>query len=300
MSSPKIEATYVPGFAHQREVAPPRSVVERIVQLALEEDLGRGDITSEACVPRAVRGEGVVQARTRMVLCGIDVLHEVYRQVDPEVEVHDRAADGDWISPGGAVARIVGRAVSILAGERVALNFMQRMSGIATSTRSYVDCVPEGSRTRIVGTRKTTPGLRQLERYAIRCGGGHNHRDDLSSAVLIKDNHIAAAGGVRAAIERAKAHAPHTSRIECEVDSESQLDQALEAGAEVVMLDNFDDSALRSAVERIAGRAIIEVSGGVTKERIPTIAEAGVDVISVGALTHSYRAADIGLDWSLQ
>lgn len=294
------KARYEHGFAHQREVAPPRNVVETSVRLALDEDLGRGDITTEACVPRAIRGEGLVQARTKMVLSGLDVLHEVYRQVDPEVEVHDRAADGDWVEPGGAIAHIVGRAVSILAGERVALNFMQRMSGIATSTRGYVDQLPDGSSTRLVGTRKTTPGLRQLERYAIRCGGGHNHRDDLSSAVLIKDNHIAAAGGVRAAIERAKAHAPHTSRIECEVDSEAQLDEALEAGAEIVMLDNFDDAALKAAVKRVSGRAIIEVSGGVTLDRVAQIAAAGVDVISVGALTHSYRAADIGLDWSLQ
>lgn len=288
------------GFAHQREVAPPRNVVENNVRLALEEDLGRGDITSEACVPRSVRGEGVVQARTRMVCCGLDVLHEVYRQVDPDVEVHDRAADGDWVDPNGAVAHIVGRAVSILAGERVALNFMQRMSGIATSTRGYVDALPQGSKTRVVGTRKTTPGLRQLERYAIRCGGGHNHRDDLSSSVLIKDNHIAAAGGVREAIARAQAHAPHTSRIECEVDSEAQLEEALDAGAEVVMLDNFDDARLKAAVAMVAGRAVIEVSGGVTQARIAVIAEAGVDVISVGALTHSYKAADIGLDWSLR
>lgn len=295
-----IKGMYQQGFAHQREVAPPRNVVEANVRQALEEDLGRGDITSEACVPRAVRGEGVIQARTKMVCSGIDVLHEVYRQVDPELEVHDRAADGDWVEAGGAIARIVGRAVSILAGERVALNFMQRMSGIATSTRGYVDALPDSSSTRIVGTRKTTPGLRQLERYAIRCGGGHNHREDLSSSVLIKDNHIAAAGGVSEAIARAKAHAPHTSRIECEVDSEKQLEEALAAGAEVVMLDNFSDERLKAAVALVAGRAMIEVSGGVTRDRIATIAAAGVDVISVGALTHSYKAADIGLDWSLQ
>jgi nicotinate-nucleotide pyrophosphorylase (carboxylating) len=280
-----------------REQPPPRAAVERIVRSALEEDLGRGDVTTEACVPPGVRGQALVRARSPLVISGLDVIREVYRQVDPDVVMHDRARDGQRLAAGEAAAAVVGRAWSLLAGERVALNFAQRMSGIATMTRQFVDALPEGSTTRIVDTRKTTPGLRALERYAIRCGGALNHREDLSSAVLIKDNHIAAAGGVRAAIERARAHAPHTSRIECEVESTAQLDEALDAGAEVVLLDNFDDTALEAAVQRVAGRALVEVSGNVTLPRVSIIAATGVDVISVGALTHSAPAADLGLDW---
>jgi len=281
-----------------RELPPPRGVLERVVALALEEDLGRGDITTEACVPPGTRGEAMVRARKPLVVCGLDVIREVYRQVDPDVEVHDRSRDGHHVVEGQAVAHIVGRAMSILGGERVALNFAQRLSGIATLTRRYVEALPPESAARITDTRKTTPGLRALERYAVRCGGAHNHREDLSSAVLIKDNHIAAAGGVSAAIERARRHAPHTSRIECEVDGLGQLEEALAAGAEVVLLDNFEDSSLAEAVAIVAGRALVEVSGSVSLDRVPEIVKAGVDVISVGALTHSAPAADLGLDWN--
>jgi len=179
----------------------------------------------------------------------------------------------------------------------VLLNFAQRLSGIATLTRAFVDALPAGSKTRITDTRKTTPGLRALERYAVRCGGGINHRDDLAAAVLIKDNHIAASGGVQLAIERARRHAPHTSRVLCEVDSTAQLGEALRAGADIVMLDNFADDQLAAAVELVAGRALIEVSGRVSLERVQVIARSGVDVISVGALTHSARAVDLGMDW---
>ncbi|MEM9194052.1 MAG: carboxylating nicotinate-nucleotide diphosphorylase [Myxococcota bacterium] len=283
-----------------REQPPPRGVVEAIVRRALQEDLGRGDVTTAACIPPGVRGRAAVVARSPLVLSGLDVIKEVYRQVDPEVEVHDRSRDAEALDAGAEAAVIVGRAWSLLAGERVALNFAQRMSGIATKTRKFVEALPDGSKTRITDTRKTTPGLRALERYAVRCGGAHNHREDLSSAVLIKDNHIAAAGGIRPAIERARQHAPHTSRIECEVDTFEQMDEALDAGADVILLDNFDDETLSGAVTRSAGRALIEVSGGVNLERIPQIAAAGVDVISIGALTHSVIAADLGLDWREQ
>jgi nicotinate-nucleotide pyrophosphorylase (carboxylating) len=207
------------------------------------------------------------------------------------------AEDGQRLGAGAAALRIEGPACSLLMGERVALNFAQRMSGIATLSRRYVDALPDGSRTRIADTRKTTPGLRALERYAVRCGGAHNHREDLSSAVLIKDNHIAAAGGVRAAIEAARAHAPHTSRIECEVDTPAQLEEALAAGADIVLLDNFDDDAVRAAIATTAGRAILEASGGITLARVRTLGELGVEVISVGALTHSAPSVDLGLDW---
>ncbi len=195
------------------------------------------------------------------------------------------------------MGRLRGRVASMLTGERVALNFLQRLTGIATLTRTYVQRLTTGSHTRIVDTRKTTPGLRALERHAVRCGGAHNHREDLSSAILIKDNHIAAAGGVKSAVEAARNHAPHTTRIECEVDSLAQLDQALAAGADIVMLDNFDDDSVSEAIARNKGRAVLEASGGITLERVGSLSALGVDVISVGALTHSAPAADIGLDW---
>ncbi len=279
-------------------IRPAREKVARLVAMALEEDLGRGDVTTAATVPWATMGEAVLAARRLLVLSGLFVFREVYAQVDPTVEVIEVAADGDRLAAGAVAARVRGRAASLLQGERVALNFVQRMSGTATLARAYVDALPADSTTRIADTRKTTPGLRALERYAVRCGGAHNHREDLSSAVLIKDNHVAAAGGVTIAIRRARAHAPHTSRVECEVDTMAQLEEALDAGADIVMLDNFDDATLKSAVALVAGRAIVEVSGGVTVERIPRIAAAGVDVISAGALTHSAAAVDLGLDWS--
>lgn len=276
---------------------PPRFVVREILQRALVEDLGRGDVTTEATVPPDLLGLAFLAAREPLVVSGLEVFAEVYAQLDPKVLVEPLCADGQRLDAGVIGARVSGPAASILKGERVALNFVQRMSGVATKTRAFVDALPAGSKTRIADTRKTTPGLRALERYAVRCGGGHNHRDDLSSAVLIKDNHVAAAGGVRIAIERARAHAPHTSRIECEVDSMAQLHEAIAAGADVVMLDNFDDATLAEAVAVVAGRVILEVSGGVTLERIPRIAAAGIDVISAGGLTHSARAVDFGLDW---
>jgi len=276
---------------------PPRFVIHDLVHRALLEDLGRGDVTTDATVPPDTQGRAVLVAREAMVLSGLDVFELVYAEVDAAVQVDRLASDGETLVRGTIAARVRGPAASILKGERVALNFVQRMSGVATKTRSFVDALPAGSRTRIADTRKTTPGLRALERYGVRCGGGHNHRDDLSSAVLIKDNHIAAAGGVRIAIERARAFAPHTSRIECEVDRMEQLREALAAGADIVLLDNFDDAALAEAVKLVAGRAIVEVSGGVSLERIPRIAAAGVDVISAGGLTHSARAVDLALDW---
>jgi nicotinate-nucleotide pyrophosphorylase (carboxylating) len=276
---------------------PPRFAVEDMVRRALLEDLGRGDVTTDATVPPEARGSAVLVAREPLIASGLAVFALAFELVDARVEVTLLATDGARLARGAIAARASGPAASILKAERVALNFVQRMSGVATMTRAFVDALPVGARTRIADTRKTTPGLRALERYAVRCGGGHNHRDDLSSAVLIKDNHIAAAGGVRTAIERARAHAPHTSRIECEVDRMDQLREAIDAGADVVLLDNFDDAALREAVAFVAGRAIVECSGGVTLERIPRIAAAGVDVISAGALTHSARAVDFALDW---
>jgi len=279
-------------------IAPlPRATVSRVVALALEEDLGRGDVTTSACVPPGTRGAADFLAREPLVLAGVEIVRAVYAQVDPEVEVRAVRADGDRLAKGDVGLSVSGPAAAILSGERVALNLLQRTSGVATLARRFVDALPAGSKMRITDTRKTTPGLRALERWAVRVGGAHNHREDLSAAVLIKDNHIAAAGGLAEAVARARARAPHTCRIEVEVDSLALLDEALGAGADVIMLDNFDDAALPGAVSRIGGRAIVEVSGRVTLERVARIAAAGVDVASVGALTHSAPAVDIGLDW---
>lgn len=275
----------------------PRSALQRAVSVALEEDLGRGDATTDACVERERAGRASMRARERLVWCGADAVVEVFRQIDPGIEVRVLRPEGTWVEAGDAVVEVRGAAAGILGGERVALNFAQRMSGVATLTRRFVEALPLGSRTRITDTRKTTPGLRALERHAVRAGGGHNHREDLAAAVLIKDNHLAAAGGVRAAIERARAHATHTSRIECEVGTLDELRAALAAGVDVVLLDNFDDPMVAEAVRIVGGRACVEVSGGITLDRVPPLARAGAEIISVGALTHSAPAVDLGLDW---
>ena len=281
------------------QAAPPApTILAETVRRALAEDIDRGDVTTEACVSPTAMGEATVRARERLVVCGMPVLEEVYGQLDPLVDVDPLAADGDIVEAGAEIATLTGPAVSLLLGERVALNFMQRLSGVSTMTRRFVDALPDGSTTRITDTRKTTPGLRAFERYAVRCGGGFNHREDLGAAVLIKDNHIAAAGGCRQAIERAKAYAPHTCRIECEVDTHEQLEEALSAGADIIMLDNFDDEAIQRALATVGGRAIVEASGGITLARVAVLGALGVDIISVGALTHSARSSDLGLDWS--
>jgi nicotinate-nucleotide pyrophosphorylase (carboxylating) len=275
----------------------PLPLLDDTLTRALAEDLGAGDITTEACVPEDARATADGVARSALVACGLPVAERVFSLVDRELRFEGRVVEGAPAVPGTVLWRVEGQARSILTAERVALNFVQRMCGIATATRRYVDAVPEGCVTRITDTRKTTPGLRLLERYAVRRGGGHNHRNDLGAAVLIKDNHIVAAGGVRAAIEAARARAPHTSRIECEVDSLDQLEEALAARADIVLLDNMDTPTVEEAVRRTRGRALLEASGGITLERVAELARAGVDAISVGALTHSTPAADIGLDF---
>lgn len=271
--------------------------VDEVVRRALDEDLAGGDLTTEACIDPEARAVARAVARHEVVACGAFVASRVFAAVDPTLAFEVTTADGAKAPAKGVLWTVSGRARSILMGERVALNFCQRMTGIATTTRAYVDAVAPGAKTRITDTRKTTPGLRYLERYAVRCGGGKNHRDTLGSAVLIKDNHVASCGGVRAAIERARARAPHTSRVECEVDSLAGLDEAIAAGADVVLLDNLGDADVRTAVARASGKAILEASGGITFERIAALSAIGVDCISVGALTHSVRSADIGLDF---
>lgn len=276
--------------------SPMRAVVERIVRAALLEDLGRGDVTSASCVPSGAVRRGALVARQDLVVAGLGVAREVWNQVDPSLQVTDEAEDGASVAMGSVVQRVEGSARSVLGGERVALNFLQRLCGIATLARRYVSALPPDARARITDTRKTTPLLRALERYAVRCGGASNHREDLGAGILIKDNHIVAAGGIGAAVAAARRRAPHGLRIEVEVQQVHEIDEALAARADVILLDNFDDAQLHAAVERIAGRALVEVSGGVTVARVAAIAAAGVDVISVGALTHSAPAADLALD----
>jgi nicotinate-nucleotide pyrophosphorylase (carboxylating) len=278
-------------------------LLDALIDRALEEDLAGGDLTTEACVDEAALASADAVARRPLVACGSAVFRRVLERIDPGVRVEEVVPDGARVKKGDVLWRAQGRARSLLSGERTALNLTQRMSGIATAARTYVEALPEGSSVRITDTRKTTPGLRALERYAVRVGGAHNHRDNLGSAVMIKDNHIVAAGGITRAIARARARAPHTSRIEVEVASLAELDEALAARADIIMLDNFSIEDVREASTRaraVAGaQPLLEVSGGITLERIPELAAAGIDVISVGALTHSAPAADIALDLRL-
>lgn len=277
------------------------SMTSRLLDLALAEDLGGGDVTSSVTVPVAMQAQGTLLAKAPGVISGLDAAREVFHRVDPAVTFTPLVADGDRVEAMTPIARVEGPARSLLAGERVALNFLQRLSGIATLTAQYVDAV-RGTSARIVDTRKTTPGLRSLEKGAVRHGGGHNHRFGLTDGVLIKDNHLAAVGGadrVRRAVCLARQGAPHTLRIEVEVTTLEELAEALAAGADVVMLDNMDVPAMRQAVAMTAGRALLEASGGVTLQTIGEIAATGVDLISVGALTHSAPALDISLDFDL-
>ena len=275
-------------------IAPP--VLQRIVAQALEEDLGGGDLTTEATVDARTQATARALARTSLIVCGFAVFEATFRLVDPELQVSAVLAEGATARHDEVIWEVSGSARSILMAERTALNFVQRMSGSATLAHQYVSALPSGSKCRIADTRKTTPGLRAFERYAVRCGGAWNHRDTLGSAVLIKDNHIKAAGGIEPAIAAAKKFAPHTCKVEIEVESLAELDEALAAGADIVMLDNFDPPDVAVAVQRTGGRALLEVSGKIPLERIGDIAKAGVDVISIGALTHSAPAADISLE----
>lgn len=267
--------------------------VDAIIEAALAEDLGSGDVTSRATLPATATARAEIVAKADIVFCGGPVAARVFALLDPGLHVELVAAEGERLAPKQLAMRIEGPARAMLAAERTALNLLQRMSGIATKTAAYAAAA--GPKLRVTDTRKTMPGLRVLDRYAIRAGGGHNHRNDLGSAVLIKENHVRVAGGVEAAVRAAKAHAPHTMRVECEVTSLAELDVAIEAGADVVMLDNFDDADLATAVERAAGRVVLEASGNVTIERLPAIAASGVDVASVGGLTHSVPAADLSM-----
>jgi nicotinate-nucleotide pyrophosphorylase (carboxylating) len=274
----------------------PDLLIAPVVLAALEEDLGRaGDVTSQACIPAEARFSAVFAARRPGVVAGLACARLAIAELDPAAEFKALVEDGAAVAAGEALARVEANARALLAAERVALNLLGRLSGVATLTRAYVEAVA-GTGAAIVDTRKTTPGLRALEKYAVRCGGGTNHRFGLDDAVLIKDNHIAACGSVGEAVRRARAAAGHLVKIEVEVDGLDQLEEALKYGPDVVMLDNFALSDLVEAVRRTGGRAVLEASGGVSLETVRGIAETGVDVISVGALTHSASVLDIGLD----
>lgn len=275
----------------------PRLLTARAVEQALAEDLGtRGDLTSASTVPARAMAAATFGARSEGVIAGLAVAEAAFHAVDPRVEFKAEVDDGDRIAAGTIVARVTGPARALLTAERVALNFLCHMSGIATLTRRYVDAVA-GTYARITDTRKTTPGLRAFEKYAVRCGGGANHRAGLFDAILIKDNHIIAAGGVAAAISAARAHAGHMAKIEVEVDDLETLATVLRHPVDAVLLDNMDTATLRSAVEIVGRRTLTEASGGVTLETVRAIAETGVDLISVGALTHSAPILDLGLDF---
>ena len=263
------------------------------VRRALAEDLGWGDVTTEATVDPALRARGIVLAKCDCVIAGLDVAAEAFRQLDPGAVFTARRRDGDRCEPGSVVAEVRGSAAAMLTAERTALNFLQRLSGIATATRRYVDAA--GGTITVLDTRKTTPTLRAIERYAVRAGGGTNHRDGLDDAILIKDNHIRLAGGVAEALKRMKAARQEMS-IEIEAQSLDQVDEAIAGGADIILLDNLSIADVRDAVGRIAGRAKIELSGGVTLDRMPGLAGTGADYVSVGALTHSALAADLSFE----
>lgn len=269
------------------------ALYREIVRRALAEDLGWGDVTTEATVRGDQRARGVIVAKSRCVIAGVDVAAEAFRQLDPAVTFSARRSDGQWCSPGDVVAEVHGAAAAMLTAERTALNLMQRMSGIATLTRSFVDAA--AGRITILDTRKTTPTLRALEKYAVRAGGGSNHRSGLDDGILIKDNHIRLAGGVAEAMRRMKA-ARQEMPIEIEAQTMAQVDDAIDAGANVILLDNLSIEDTREAIRRIGGRTKVELSGGVTVGRIPELAATGADYVSVGALTHSAPSADLSFE----
>jgi len=273
--------------------------VQHLIDLALAEDQVFNDATTSALIRPNVWGVGTFHAKAHGILAGLDVALAVFHRVEPSVETEALMQDGHGLEPGSTIARVAGKASTILRGERTALNILQRMSGIATETARYVKAV-EGYRVKIVDTRKTAPGLRYLDKHAVRVGGGHNHRMNLADGVLIKDNHIELLRHrgmtLPGILEQAREMAPHTLKIEVEVTNLAELEEVLEGGAHIIMLDNMSLEDMSKAVEMVGGRALVEASGGITLENVAAVAETGVDLISVGALTHSVTALDISLD----
>lgn len=272
--------------------------VEQIITLALNEDIGTGDITTLSTIPADKTALGRFVAKEDMIICGIDLAAHIFARVDPSIELKANFKDGDAVKKGDVIATVSGNAQNVLTGERTALNFMQRLTGIATRTHASVAEVA-GTNAKITDTRKTTPGLRVLEKYAVRVGGGTNHRFNLADGVLIKDNHIAVSGGIKNAVKNARAVIPHTLKIEVEVETKEQLAEALDAGADIIMLDNMSYDLMRECVGLVAGRALVEASGNMGEKSLREVAETGVDIISIGALTHTVKAADISLKFQI-
>ncbi len=273
--------------------------IEAIVDHALAEDIGWGDVTTEILIPPELRGKASILVKASGVLAGIEVMETVFHHIDPELKIEILAPDGKGVAPGDVVAQVSGKVSSILKAERVALNFLQHLSGIASETARYVERAA-GLPVHILDTRKTTPGLRHLEKYAVRIGGGYNHRQHLGDGILIKDNHLAAlrsqGTSLKEAIDRSKRSAPHTLKVEVEVKTVDEAVEAVEAGADSIMLDNMSREQMNEAVKLLKGRCLLEASGGIRLDNIRAIAETGVDLISVGALTHSSPALDISLE----
>ena len=271
------------------------SPIDKIIDSALEEDLGPGDITTAALVDPFMKGKARALAREEIILAGIEVFSRVFSRLDPEIIVECKYHDGDVVPRGEDICIVKGSMRGILSGERTALNFLQRLSGIATLTRRYVEKT-DSSKVRVLDTRKTTPGLRILEKYAVRKGGGFNHRFGLFDGILVKDNHIAAAGSISKALAKIKAGVPHTLRIEVEVEDIEGVKEAMEAGADAILLDNMSVKEMREAVSIAGGRVLLEASGGITLESIEEISKIGIDLISVGAITRAARSVDISLE----
>lgn len=269
--------------------------IKNLIANALREDIGPGDLTTEALIPPNLEGKAELIAKEPLVLAGIEAAREVFHQVNQDINFLGRQIDGERLSPSTVIATVSGPLRSLLTAERVALNLMQRLSGIATLTREYVDRI-EGTKARIVDTRKTTPGLRALEKYAVTIGGGKNHRFGLFDGILIKDNHIAAVGTLTETVKRARGMAPHMLKIEVETETLEQVREAISAGADIIMLDNMDIETMKEAVKLINGKAIVEASGGINLNNVRQVAETGVDLISVGAITHSARSMDISME----
>ena len=284
-------------------MSPDRDLIEEVIERALAEDLGQGDVTTAALISMHQPGVGFIVIKEEGVLAGIGLTKQVFQRVDPQLEVELLLEDGARVKPGSKAAKVTGSFASILKGERVALNFLQRLSGIASETSRYVESV-HGLPVRIMDTRKTTPGLRSLEKYAVRIGGGQNHRMSLGDGILIKDNHLAALRNqglnIKEILAKARQNAPQRLVVEVEVGTVQEALEAVEAGADIVMLDNMDIEDMREAVKSIHGRALVEASGGITLDNVRAVAETGVDSISIGALTHSVKALDIGLELQAQ
>lgn len=272
--------------------------IEKLIAMALEEDIGPGDVTTDHLVPPDAVGKGAIVAKEDLIIAGLKVARRVFQCIDADIRFQSEFQDGDRIEKGGTVVTLSGRLAALLTGERTALNFLQRLSGIATNVGSYVTLL-ENKKVQLLDTRKTTPGWRELEKYAVRIGGGANHRMGLYDAVLIKDNHIAAGGGIAAAVKRIITEVGPSMTIEVETTNLEEVREALDAGAHIIMLDNMDLDQIKTAVKLVNGRAKLEVSGGITRDHLADLADTGIDYISSGALTHSARAVDLSMRISI-